>query len=181
MLASFLCDMGMHVQGLRLWTSMAAVAASLWMAAPAWSIEVGAPAPPIELPGLASPVSLAAMKGKLVYVDFWASWCGPCRKSFPWLNEMQAKYGARGLQVVGVNLDKKRSEADKFLAEVPASFTIAFDAKGDTGWAYGLMGMPSSYLVGPDGKIVQTHTGFRDEQRQQLEAAIVAALPKAAK
>lgn len=171
----------MRVQRSRLISWGLACAASLCIALPAWSLEAGAVAPPIELPGLTSPVSLAAMKGKLVYVDFWASWCGPCRKSFPWLNEMQAKYGARGLQVIGVNLDKKRSEADKFLAEVPASFTIAFDAKGDTGWAYGLMGMPSSYLVGPDGKVLQTHTGFRDEQRQQLEAAIVAALPKPAK
>lgn len=156
----------------------AVLAASLSVSPVAWSIEIGAKAPAIELAGQNGPVSLAALKGKVVYVDFWASWCGPCRKSFPWLNEMQAKYGAKGLEVIGVNLDKKRPEADKFLAEVPARFTIAFDPKGDTGWAYGLMGMPSSYLIGADGRILLTHTGFRDDQRKELEAAIVAALPK---
>jgi thiol-disulfide isomerase/thioredoxin len=166
------------VPGLRFSLRAAIAALALSLSPVAWSIEVGAPAPAIDLPGQAGTVSLAALKGKVVYVDFWASWCGPCRKSFPWLNEMQAKYGARGLQVIGVNLDKKRAEADKFLAEVPARFTIAFDAKGDTGWAYGLMGMPSSYLIGADGRILLTHTGFRDEQRKELEAAIVAALPK---
>lgn len=146
---------------------------------PAAAVDAGQPAPPFELPGLAGTVSLAALKGKVVYLDFWASWCGPCRKSFPWLNDMQARYGPRGLQVVGVNLDAKRAEADKFLAEVPAAFTIAFDPKGETGAAYGLMGMPSSYLIGADGKILHAHTGFRDEQRKAREAAIVAALPPA--
>ena len=67
-----------------------------------------------------------------VLVDFWASWCGPCRQSFPWMNAMQAKYGARGLQIVAVNVDAKRADADKFLEQVPASFSIAFDSQGDT-------------------------------------------------
>ena len=132
----------------------------------------------MKLPGLrATPVDLADFKGKLTYVDFWASWCGPCRQSFPWMNEMQAKYGARGLQVVGINLDRKRDDAERFLAELPATFTIAFDAAGDSAKRFGVKGMPTSVLVGPDGKVLYMHTGFRDEERAQLEGRIAAALP----
>jgi len=132
----------------------------------------------VKLPGLrATPVDLADFKGKLTYVDFWASWCGPCRQSFPWMNEMQAKYGARGLQVVGINLDRKRDDAERFLAELPATFTIAFDAAGDSAKRFGVKGMPTSVLVGPDGKVLYMHTGFRNEERAQLEGRIAAALP----
>lgn len=132
----------------------------------------------MKLPGLrATPVDLADFKGKLTYVDFWASWCGPCRQSFPWMNEMQAKYGARGLQVVGINLDRKRDDAERFLAELPATFTIAFDAAGDSAKRFGVKGMPTSVLVGPDGKVLYMHTGFRNEERAQLEGRIAAALP----
>jgi len=139
----------------------------------------GQPAPALELPGLQGNVSLAAAKGKVVYVDFWASWCGPCRQSFPWMNEMQAKYGARGFQVIGVNVDAKREEADKFLAQTPAKFTLAFDSKGESPRAYAIKGMPTSVLVGADGTVLQQHSGFRDEERRVLEDAIVAALAKA--
>jgi thiol-disulfide isomerase/thioredoxin len=140
---------------------------------------VGQQAPALELPGAQGTVSLAAAKGKVVYVDFWASWCGPCRQSFPWMNEMQAKYGPRGLQIIGVNLDAKREDADKFLAQTPAKFTLAFDSKGDTPRAYGVKGMPTSVLVGADGKVIDHHSGFHDEERKALEDAIVAALVKA--
>jgi peroxiredoxin len=90
---------------------------------------------------------------------------------------MQARYRGRGLEVVAVNLDAKREEADRFLAETPARFTVAFDPKGDTAKRYAIKGMPSSLLIAPDGKIIQLHSGFRDSQRAELEAAIVAALP----
>jgi peroxiredoxin len=92
------------------------------------------------------------------------------------MNDMQAKYGAKGLQVVGVNLDAKRADADKFLAEVPANFTLAFDAQGETPRRYAVKGMPTSLLIGPDGKVIQVHAGFREEERKQLEDAIAAAL-----
>ncbi len=143
------------------------------------AVEPGQQAPAIDLPGPAASVSLDQLKGKLVYVDFWASWCGPCRQSFPWMNDMQAKYGPQGLQVVGVNLDDKTEDATRFLAQVPARFVTAFDPKGDTARRYQLKGMPSSVLIAPDGKVIQVHVGFRADQREALEQAIVAALPAA--
>ena len=157
--------------------SAIALAAAGLFAVPVAAIDPGQPAPEFELPGLHGPVDLADFKGKLIYVDFWASWCGPCRQSFPWMNEMQAKYGARGLQVVGVNLDRKRDDADRFLAEIPATFTIAFDTHGDSAKRFGVKGMPTSALIAPDGKVIFMHAGFRIEERQALEDRIAAALP----
>lgn len=147
------------------------------LAAPAaWSLEAGTPAPELNLPGLKDAVSLAALKGKVVYVDFWASWCGPCKQSFPVMNELQSKYRAQGFEIVAVNLDAKRADADKFLAEVPAQFTVAFDAKGDSAKRFEVKGMPSSYLIGRDGKVVAAHKGFKQEDRKELDARIAQAL-----
>ena len=142
----------------------------------AFALETAAPAPEFNLPGLKDSVSLSALKGKVVYVDFWASWCGPCKQSFPFMNELQAKYRAQGLEVVAVKLDAKRDEADKFLGEVPAHFTLAFDAKGESAKRFELKGMPSSYLIGRDGRLVAVHKGFKDDDRKALEASIALAL-----
>jgi thiol-disulfide isomerase/thioredoxin len=145
-------------------------------AASAQALEKGAPAPQFELQGLDGAVKLAKLQGKVVYVDFWASWCGPCRQSFPWMNEMQAKYGARGLQIVGVNVDANSADARQFLAATPARFTIGFDPQGATPRSYGIKGMPSSVLIGPDGKVLLEHSGFREADRAELENKIQSAL-----
>jgi thiol-disulfide isomerase/thioredoxin len=153
-----------------------AICLAVLSAPAAWSLEVGAAAPELTAPGLKEAVNLAGMKGKVVYLDFWASWCGPCKKSFPFMNALQSKYRAQGFEVLAVNLDAKRDDADKFLAEVPAQFTIAFDAKGEAAKRFDVKSMPSSYLVGRDGKIIAAHKGFKDEDREELESRIAAAL-----
>lgn len=159
------------------WRVAAMLVAGLAASATAWCVEPGQPAPQFELAGPNGPVSLSKLKGQLVYVDFWASWCGPCKQSFPWMNEMQAKYGPRGLRIVAIDLDANKADGEKFLAQVPANFTVAFDPKGDSAKRFEIKGMPSSMLVGPDGKVIKVHAGFREDERQALEAAIVAALP----
>jgi len=154
---------------------LATVAATtLWPAA--WAAKPGDTAPPFTLPGLDAPVTLALLKGRVVLLDFWASWCGPCKQSFPWLAQMQAKHGPAGLRVVAVNLDRSRAAADAFLAQVPARFAVAFDPAGEVARAYAIQGMPSSVLVSAEGRVLLQHAGFRDDDRPQLEAAIVAAL-----
>jgi thiol-disulfide isomerase/thioredoxin len=145
------------------------------------ALDAGQAAPDLDLATSAGAQKLSSLRGKLVYVDFWASWCGPCRQSFPWMNEMQGKYGSKGLQIVGVNLDAKRADADQFLAQLPARFTLAFDAKGDTAKLFGVKGMPTSVLIGPDGKVLAVHQGFKDEDRSALEAKFTAALGAMAK
>ena len=124
------------------------------------------------LDGKGDLVSLEHLRGRVVYVDFWASWCGPCRRSFPWMNELQRRYGDRGLTIIGVNVDKRRPDADRFLSQVPADFTIVFDAAGVTPSAWGVAGMPSSYLVDAQGKVAAVETGFADERKSAMEARI---------
>lgn len=134
-------------------------------------------APAFQLPSSGGGViSLADLAGQVVYLDFWASWCGPCRESFPWMNELQAKYAARGLRIVAVNVDAKQSDAQKFLTDIPAQFAVAFDPKGQLPAAYGIKGMPTSYLIGADGKIFAVHQGFHAADRAELEAHVEAAL-----
>jgi thiol-disulfide isomerase/thioredoxin len=100
-------------------------------------------------------------EGKVVVVDFWASWCVPCRRSFPWMNTMTEKYADDGLVIVAVNLDKDRAAADAFLAEIPADFEIEFDPDATIAREYGVEAMPSSLVFGRDGKLVARHLGFK--------------------
>jgi cytochrome c biogenesis protein CcmG, thiol:disulfide interchange protein DsbE len=145
------------------------------------AVDAGQPAPDIDLSIGTGADKLSKLKGKVVYVDFWASWCGPCRQSFPWMNDMQSKYGAKGLQIVGVNLDAKRADAEQFLAQVPAKFSLSFDAKGDSAKRFAVKGMPTSVLIGSDGTVLAVHQGFKDEDRKELEAKFVSALGAMAK
>ena len=123
---------------------------------------------------------LANYRGQVVLVDFWASWCGPCRQSFPWLNQMHAKYRERGLVVIGINVDRERKDAERFLKETPAQFQILYDPEGSLATRYEVPGMPSSYVYGPDGKLAEVHIGFRDGKREEREAQLVQLLSGAA-
>lgn len=143
--------------------------------------EVGTRAPAFDVATAAKPVRLAELKGQVVYVDFWASWCAPCKQSFPFMNEMQAKYGPRGFTVIGVTVDRNRADADKFLATTPAKFTIGYDPEGKVAELYKPKGMPTSYLIGADGKIRSVHVGFKEGDREALEREIQSALTAARK
>jgi len=147
----------------------------LW-AAWAGALGVGDPAPDFKLYGQRDAVQLAAQRGKLVYLDFWASWCGPCKQSFPWMNQLQSKYGAQGLQVIAVNVDTSIADARRFLDGMPANFTVAFDARGETPRRYEIKGMPTSMLISPEGKVLYVHNGFRADEQVLIEAQISQAL-----
>ena len=99
-------------------------------------------------------------KGEVVYLDFWASWCGPCRKSFPWMNAMQKTYQNKGFTVIAINLDAEKALAVEFLQQNPALFSVVYDPDGETAKKYKIKGMPSSYLIDRNGKIVSAHSGF---------------------
>jgi thiol-disulfide isomerase/thioredoxin len=127
----------------------------------------------------APPAALAPIEGRVVWVDFWASWCVPCRRSFPWMNTMQRKYGPQGLEIIAVNLDKDRALADRFLAEVPAEFGLRFDPGAELAKQFGVQAMPSSFLIDADGNVLASHAGFRTEDSADYERAIEAALERA--
>ncbi len=112
---------------------------------------------------------IASHKGKIIYLDFWASWCGPCRKSFPWMNDMQEKYLKQGLVIISVNVDNNKVLAEEFLAEVPASFNVFYDPKGKVARKFKLKGMPSSYIFDRSGKMVSAHVGFTESKIKKYE------------
>ena len=125
---------------------------------------------------VADDLALEEYRGKVVLVDFWASWCVPCRRSFPWMNDMHAKYGDQGLVIVAVNVDRDSAAAARFLAEVPAAFRIHYDNEGAVAEAFGVEAMPSSYVIGRDGGTVARHLGFKVKKQDEYEAILVEAL-----
>ena len=121
-------------------------------------------------------ITLSKVKEKVIYVDFWATWCTPCRKSFPWMNEMHNKYKRKGLKIIAVNLDDNPDNAKAFLEKFPVDFTIAYDPEGKTADKYEVKVMPSSYMIGSDLKLLSTHHGFKNKDKERLEAEFKKAL-----
>jgi len=117
-------------------------------------------------------IDFAALKGKVVYLDFWASWCVPCRQSFPWMTELQRKLEKDGLVVVAINVDQERADAERFLTEFHPAFRVAFDPRGTLAERYRVRGMPTSVLIGRDGATLTLHQGFRLKDRDDLERQI---------
>jgi thiol-disulfide isomerase/thioredoxin len=151
-----------------------AAAAAAWPTA--WAQTAGQAAPDIALGVPGGPQRLADLRGKPVYLDFWASWCGPCRQSFPWMNDMHAKYGPQGLQIVAMNVDANRADADRFLAQLPARFMVGFDPKGESPRAYQVKTMPTSVIISAQGTVLSVHRGFVPEDAAEHEARLAAAL-----
>ncbi len=130
-------------------------------------------APDFNLPGDKGNIKLSDYRGQVVYLDFWASWCKPCRKSFPFMNNLQKKYGKQGLKIIAINLDSEKGAAKAFLKKNPATFTIAYDIDGVTPEKYGLTVMPTSYLIDRNGKLITSHRGFKKTQAGKLEKNVV--------
>ncbi len=131
-----------------------------------------AKAPDFKLDGQQKQVKLSDYRGQIVYLDFWASWCQPCRKSFTWMNKMQSLYGAEGFTVIAINLDESRLKANKFLQQIPANFDVAFDPRGNTAESYNVKAMPSSYIIDKNGNVIHANLGFRGNDEEKLEAKI---------
>jgi thiol-disulfide isomerase/thioredoxin len=113
---------------------------------------------------LANVPILQSAKGKVVLLDFWASWCAPCRKSFPWMNAVQKKYAEQGLTVIAVNVDSEQQLAAEFLRATPAQFRVEYDPHGSLATQFNVAAMPTSFLLDRNGKVVSLHQGFREAQ-----------------
>jgi thiol-disulfide isomerase/thioredoxin len=118
------------------------------------------------------------LKGKVVLIDFFASWCGPCKDSFPAMEELHKKYADKGLVVVAINLDKKKSDMDEFLKKFPASFVILRDAANKLVSEVKIPTMPSSFLLDKSGKVHSAHRGFKGEETKKKYAEEIEALLK---
>jgi thiol-disulfide isomerase/thioredoxin len=118
-------------------------------------------------PSSASPsLDLNGLRGSVVYLDFWASWCAPCREAFPWMGLMQTNYERQGLTVIAVNLDHNRADADRFLKKFQPNFKVQFDPQGVLAKQFNVAGMPTSVLIDRHGVLRYTHIGFRALDRQ---------------
>lgn len=108
-----------------------------------------------------------------VLVDFWASWCGPCRVSFPQLEQLRQELGPRGFEVLAVNVDESEPDALGFLEKVPVSYPVVRDGSGDSPRAYGVPGMPTGYLIDRTGAVRLVHQGYRRSDGAALRDAII--------
>lgn len=156
---------------------MRALAASILLAFPglACALQPGNPVPdvaPTQLGAAAGPLAFASFRGSVVYVDFWASWCVPCRISMPALDAIYRKYRGMGLRVVGVNKDVARPDAERFLKRVAVSFPLVADGDDAVARAFDVQAMPSGYLVDRRGIVRYVHRGFTEETAAALAAEI---------
>ena len=129
-----------------------------------------------SLPTIATVDSLltdsTVLSGKVVYVDFWASWCVPCRKSFPWMEKTLSKYAAKGFEVVTINLDKSKPAAMKFRDELLTRLPVIYDSTGTLAKRYGVDVMPSSFLYARDGSVREQHRGYKPDDAPVLDSLI---------
>ncbi len=147
----------------------------LGAASAALAVEEGQQAPDFTLPDIAEgrpPITLSALRGKTVYVDFWASWCAPCLRSMPLINELYAKYREQGFEVIAINVDDPIEDGREFLLDTPLDYLIAADPKGEMLGAYAVRGMPTSFLIDRDGVVRLVHMGFRDNDIVLIEDAV---------
>lgn len=148
------------------------------IAQPAAAVEAGQAPPSCALKTLRGdkPLNLAQYKGKVVYLDFWASWCGPCAQSMGFLDSLQSQFGTQGFEVVGVNVDENRQDAEDFLSTHPVKFTLAADADGQCPGRFGVQAMPSSYLIDRHGVIRHVQLGFHIGEEEEIRAKVQALL-----
>jgi thiol-disulfide isomerase/thioredoxin len=146
------------------------------------AVEAGAPVPDVSGPRIDAPsesLALSSLRGKVVYVDFWASWCAPCRISFPVLDALYKENASRGFVVVGINKDTSVEDAQKFLKKVPATFPLVGDAKDAAARAFDVKTMPSGYLVDRKGVVRKVHRGFTSETGAVIREEVDALLKEA--
>ncbi len=138
--------------------------------------ELNAIAPPFEAQTLAGDtLRLGDLRGKSVLINFWATWCEPCKAEMPDLQAVYVTYQTRGLRVLGVNLGEGKGDVEKWVTQLGLTFDIVLDDGQRIASVYRLRGQPSSYLVAPDGVITQIYYG--PTTWQSLEAAIAPFLP----
>lgn len=167
-------------QGLIKALSLALVTAAFTLSpAISQAVEEGDTAPDLTLPSIYEDqpdISLSELAGKTVYVDFWASWCAPCLMSLPLYNDLYHKYRDQGFEIVAINLDNPIEDGLDFLLDTPLDFLIPADPVGESAELFGVIGMPSSYLISPEGEVTLVHMGFRNGDIEIIEAEIQKAL-----
>lgn len=131
-------------------------------ASAAWAGMAEAPAPDFTLKSASGEnLRLSELRGEVVMINFWASWCGPCRQEMPILSELHDKYKSMGFTVLGVNVEENSAEARKLLKEMPVSFPVLFDNESTVSKQYDVVAMPSTVLVDRNGNMRYLHKGYK--------------------
>ena len=165
----------MNTSLLKKFTTTALLAGTILAAA---ALKVGDPMPDLASFKLEGKLP-EALKGKVVLIDFWASWCGPCKDSFPVMNELQKKYAGQGLVIIAVNEDEEASDMKDFLKDNAATFNVVRDLGQKIVAAAGIQTMPSSFILDAEGKVKFMHSGFHGaETRKQYLNEIESLLKK---
>jgi peroxiredoxin len=142
-------------------------------------VKAGQPAADFAAPTLAgSPLKLSSLRGKVVLVDFWASWCEPCKKELPLLDKLAPKLRARGIEIVAVNIDDDTKKASDFVASHALHLTVVPDSTKKIVGAYEPPKMPSSFVVDKSGVVRSVHGGFEPGDEAKLEAELTQLVQK---
>lgn len=158
----------------------AAVAATLLLPLGAGAVEEGEPAPEFAARSLdgSGLISLAPHRGKVVYLDFWASWCGPCVRAVPAIEKLRQELPASDFEVVAVNLDRDPERARAFLKDHRVGYRSASDPEGDVPEVFRLRSMPTSYIIDRQGIVRHVHEGFHDGDMDDIRERVRALIAR---
>ena len=156
---------------------LAIIAVCSFWSCSTFAVEKGELSPNAMLTSLAGDktVNLSDQKGKLIYVDFWASWCIPCKKSFPFMNELHQRFGQQGLEIMAINMDENVIDAEKFLEKYPAEFSL-FKGTSEIAKSFNVPGLPVAYLIDENGVVIDKHIGFNDRKAKKVITQITTLL-----
>jgi len=159
------------LQGFRFGLTGVALCCLLLLPSKGFPAAPGDEAPNFVLPTLETDrvMSLPDFRDKVIYLDFWASWCGPCRKSLPLYEEMQKQFPPEKFEIVAINLDEDRNDAIRFLEKHPVSYKILLDPAGTTASQWQVQAMPTSFLLDVDGKIIKVWAGFTASHLEEIQ------------
>ena len=151
------------------------LAMSIIVANAALAVSEGDQAPDFSLPVLGSgeSKSLSESHGRVRYLDFWASWCVPCEKSVPEMIVLQRELQGRRFEIIAISVDERVDDALRFLDRHDVNYDNLSDPEGVTAKAYSLLGMPSSFVIDPEGRVTMTHTGFKPGDIRAIKAHIL--------
>jgi cytochrome c biogenesis protein CcmG, thiol:disulfide interchange protein DsbE len=165
---------GLRRRAMRMYYGLALI---LLLASHAAALDSGARLPEIGLQSLAGKrIDVASLKGKVVLIDFWASWCAPCKQEMPVLERLYQKYKDRGLVVVGVSVDQEATNVGGFLKQLKVSFPIVHDKAHEVANRFHPPRMPSSYIADRNGVVRHVHGGFRAGDDAAIERELTALL-----
>ncbi len=154
---------------------VAGIVTMMMSVAPAWAVKSGQPAPKTELESIKGDgvLKLSDLKGKIVLVDFWASWCPPCRKSLPLFNDLRSELSSYGFEVFAINVDEDKNDGIELYNSLNVAYPSGLDPKGKSAESWNVQGMPTSYLVDRNGVVRLVHTGFKDADIPHLKQEIL--------